>query len=169
MNEPSDDNINLKSSDIDDDYHDLLDDSCEVPCGYTERYDINRCKVPWYKSLAARAIIAGVLAFIYIAVFVWLADQAGPIAAGIFGSIPGVLLAAILFESPDRVPSLVFALILGGLAALSSAIVFYWLVTSCNTDKRTVLLLSILIWIVMIGGLFYIFRDKFDCSTKSKK
>lgn len=143
-------------------FHDLIDESCKVPCGYVEHHDEkDKCKSKWWESTLSRAIFAGILAFIYIALFVWLADKAGPIAAGIFGAIPGTLLAAIFFERPDRVPSLVFALILGGLASLASAVVFYWLITSCDTDKRTVLLLSILIWIVVIGVLFFVFRDKF--------
>lgn len=149
------------------DYHDLMDSSCEAPS--------KDCRFPNHKnddgnddcdeniSLKTRAFLAGLIAFVYIALFVWLAGRYGPIWAGIFGSIPGTLLAAIFFEKQERVPSLVFALILGGVAALAAAAVFYWLTVSTERlDKYTIFMVAAIVWIVVIGVLFALFKDKIE-------
>ena len=158
--------------DIRRDYHDLVDDSCLIP-GKDCRFPDHK-NHKWYDgddgdgsedtlSLKTRAFLAGLIAFIYIALFVWLAGKYGPIWAGIFGSIPGTLLAAIFFEKEERVPSLVFALILGGVAALAAAAIFYWLTVSTeNLDKYTIFMVSAIIWVVVIGVLFALFKDKIE-------
>src|SRR4030067_1365813 len=102
-------------------YHNFLDDTCLDP---HKHHDTG----PWSKNISgcddddsfsqqAKALIAGIIAFIYVALFVWIADKHGPMAAGIFGSIPGILLAAIFFTEEKRKGPLVFSLILGGVAS----------------------------------------------------
>lgn len=156
------------------DYHDLIDETCVVPsmnCGESNNLttlykdDDDSSDDSGIKSVNARAFLAGVLAFVYIYLFVWVADKYGPIWAGILGSVPGTLLAAIFFEKEERVPSLIFALILGGVAALAAAAVFYWLTVSTGLDKYTVLTVSVIIWVIVIGVLFALFKEKIESSN----
>lgn len=150
------------------DYHDLIDDSCVIPSTnhdnpHNWRDDDDSCDDnTGFKSVKTRAFIAGLIAFIYIYLFVWVADKYGPIWAGILGSVPGTLLAAIFFEKEERVPSLVFALILGGVAAIAAAAIFYWLTVSTGLDKYTIFTVSVIIWIVVIGVLFTLFKGKLN-------
>lgn len=143
------------------DYHDSLDDTCVVPLhSHSDICNDDDEESP--KSPLARAVIAGLIAFVYIAAFVWFSDKYGPLWAAIFGSIPGTLLAAIFFTEENRKASLVFGLILGGVAAIAAAAIFYGLTVSTRLDKYTVFVVSLIIWVVVIGVLFTLFRDKFE-------
>ena len=149
------------------DYHDLIDDTCVIP--------LMNCNKPnnpnnndnddddtGIKSVNARAFIAGLIAFAYIYLFIQVADRYGPIWAGILGAVPGTLLAAIFFEKEKRVSSLVFALILGGVAAIAAAAIFYWLTVTTKLDKYTIFTVSAIIWILVIGVLFALFKEKIE-------
>ncbi len=150
------------------DYHDFIDDSCVIPStNHTTiinnlNDDDDDDDDTGLKSVNARAFIAGLIAFAYIYLFIQVADRYGPIWAGILGSVPGTLLAAIFFEKEERVPSLIFALILGGVAAIAAAAIFYWLTVSTGLDKHTVFTVSAIIWVVVIGVLFALFKEKIE-------
>ena len=143
------------------DYHNFLDETCFVP-GKNPDLNTDGDGDETLLSPKGKAILAGLIAFIYIALFVWLADRFGPVWAAIFGSIPGTLLAAIFFTEEKKVPSLVFGLLLGGVAALAAAAIFYWLITSTGLDKSTVLIVSAIIWVIIIGLLVFGFRKKLE-------
>jgi hypothetical protein len=169
---PVSNNTNYNHTNTRKDYHDFIDDNCVIPStnhdnphNLTTLYkdDDDSCDDDsGFKSVKTRAFIAGLIAFIYIYLFVWVADKYGPIWAGILGSVPGTLLAAIFFEREERVPSLVFALILGGVAAIAAAAIFYWLTVSTGLDKYTILTVSVIIWVVVIGVLFTLFKEKIE-------
>jgi len=166
---PVSNNTNYNHTNTRKDYHDLIDDSCVIPSmnhdnPHNWKADDDSCDEDdsGFKSVKTRAFIAGLIAFIYIYLFVWVADRYGPIWAGILGSVPGTLLAAIFFEKEERVPSLVFALILGGVAAIAAAAIFYWLTVSTGLDKYSIFTVSAIIWVIVIGVLFALFKEKIE-------
>ena len=152
-------------------YHKYVDDSCLAP-------HLHHHTGPWSKNISgcddndsfspmAKAIFAGIIAFIYIFLFVWIADRYGPMAAGIFGSIPGVLLAAVFFTEEKRKAPLVFSLILGGIAAILAAVIFYVLIKDGTLDKYTIFCIAIIVWLITILSLFGLFRDKIEENPKN--
>src|SRR5680860_1038301 len=112
------------------------------------------------KSSVWKYVIAGVLSGIFIAAFLWIADRIGSMWGGIIASIPVTLFAAIIFVRSDRLHTFTFALILGTIAYLVAAFIFFLLCTRTGLSKWANIGIALFFWAIVIGALFWYFRNK---------
>lgn len=121
----------------------------------------------WWSTSIWKYVIAGVLSGIFIAGFLWIADRFGSMWGGIIATIPVSLIAAIIFIKPERLHNFTFALILGTIAYLVAAVVFFVSCTSYGFGKWANLGIALFAWLIVTAVLFYSFRGRF-CNEKLK-
>lgn len=114
----------------------------------------------WFTNSYWKYIIAGVISGIFIAGFLWVADRIGSMWGALIASIPVSLIAGIVFIQQEKLNTFIFALILGTIAYLTAAAIFFML---CNGlggfGKWTILFISLVVWVIVIGVLYYFFRE----------
>ncbi len=107
----------------------------------------------WIKYL-----VAGVLTGIFVAFFLYIADHVGSMWGGLIATLPISLITAIFFIKASRINPFMFALALGSIAYFFAIAGFIFL-SGWSSNKWVIIGLSLLIWTIIIGLLFWYFSE----------